>query len=73
MFLCFRVIQGIAGAGVFAIIGGTLSDLWLPKERAHAMSCFAATTLIGPVIGPVFGSLIAARLQWFAPLNSTLI
>jgi MFS family permease len=65
MFLFFRVIQALSGAGAFAIVGGSLSDLWIPEERAQAMSFFAATTLIGPCFGPVLGSLVADNLNWY--------
>lgn len=65
MFLCFRVFSGLGGAGAFAIVGGSLADLWSPAERAQAMSFFAATTLAGPCIGPVLGSLIVGHLSWY--------
>jgi MFS family permease len=70
MFLFFRIISALSGAGVFAIVGGSLSDLYVPEERAQAMSFFAATTLIGPCFGPVLGSLIADNLYWYKVLNS---
>lgn len=64
MFLVFRIISALSGAGAFSVVGGSLSDLWLPEERAPSMSFFAATTLIGPCFGPVLGSLIVANLNW---------
>ena len=67
MFISFRVISALAGAGVFTIVGGTLSDLFIPEERSQSMSFFAATTIMGPCIGPVFGSLIADNFNWYAP------
>src|SRR5271170_5862269 len=65
MFLVFRIISALSGAGTFAVVGGSLSDMWIPEERAQAMSFFAATTLIGPCFGPVLGSLIADNLNWY--------
>ena len=65
MFLCFRVISGLSGAGAFAIVGGSLADLWIPEERASAMSFFAATTLAGPCMGPVLGGIIVEHLNWY--------
>src|SRR5277367_165445 len=65
MFISFRVISALAGAGVFTIVGGSLSDLFIPEERAQSMSFFAATTVMGPCLGPVFGSLIADNLNWY--------
>lgn len=65
MFISFRVISALAGAGVFTIVGGSLSDLFIPEERATSMSFFAATVIMGPCIGPVFGSLIADNLNWY--------
>lgn len=65
MFISFRVVSALAGAGVFMIVGGSLSDMFIPEEKAHSMSFFAATVIMGPCIGPVFGSLIADNLNWY--------
>jgi MFS family permease len=73
MFLVLRTMSGLAGAGAFAIVGGSLADLWTPKERAQAMSFFAATTLAGPCMGPVLGSLIVDHLHWYGNTSYRLI
>jgi MFS family permease len=64
MFLICRTISGLSGVGAYTIPGGTLSDLWTPAERGQSLSFFAATSLLGPCLGPVLGSLIVENIAW---------
>lgn len=49
MFLAFRFIAGCVAASPMTIGGGTVADLYEPKERGRAMALFGAGPLLGPV------------------------
>ncbi|KAI9691750.1 MAG: Cercosporin MFS transporter ctb4 [Bathelium mastoideum] len=63
--LVFRFLQGVAGSAPSSIIGGALADIWSPRERGFAVPCVAAFLMIGPVLGPIVGSVIVqSPLGW---------
>lgn len=63
--LVFRFLQGVASAGPPAIVGGYLADFFGPVERGLAVAVFAATTMIGPILGPIVGGFVVqSDLGW---------
>ena len=63
--LIFRFLGGVASSGSPAIVGGYLADFLRPVERGVAIAIFAATTLIGPSVGVIVGSIILqSSLGW---------
>ncbi|KAI4152113.1 MAG: hypothetical protein LQ340_003098 [Diploschistes diacapsis] len=44
--------------------GGTLSDMFVPSERAGVYGYYLMGPLLGPAIGPLFGGLINEFLSW---------
>ncbi|CVK19429.1 MFS transporter [Sporomusa sphaeroides] len=60
-----RLVQGI-GAGMIAPVTMALISMLFPltKERAKAMSLFAAVQMLSNVLGPILGGVIAATLGW---------
>lgn len=56
--LVCRLIDGLAFSAPMCLIGGSLADIWHPKERGLAMSVFSAAPFLGPVTGPIFGGLL---------------
>ncbi|GKT47433.1 citrinin biosynthesis cluster MFS transporter mrr1 [Colletotrichum spaethianum] len=70
----FRFLQGTFGAAPSAILSGTLADIWTPKQRGFAMPCTGTFLMIGPVIGPMVGSVIVkSPLGWRWIFNITAI
>ncbi|KAH7115833.1 major facilitator superfamily domain-containing protein [Dendryphion nanum] len=63
-FLVFRFICGIAAASPMSIGGGTVADIYPPKERGKAMALFGLGPLLGPIIGPVIGGFVTQNLGW---------
>ena len=60
-----RFLQGVASSGPPAIVGGYLADFFGPVERGLAVAVFAATTLVGPILGPIIGGFITdSYLGW---------
>ncbi|KAK2773755.1 MFS multidrug transporter [Colletotrichum kahawae] len=69
-----RFLQGVFGAAPSAILSGTLADIWTPKQRGFAMPCTGTFLMIGPVIGPMTGSVIVhSSLGWRWIFNFTAI
>jgi MFS family permease len=56
--LLWRSVGGVASSGSPAIVGGYLADFLRPVERGVAVAIFAATTLIGPSVGAIVGSVL---------------
>ena len=50
-FLVCRFLAGAAGSPVLAVGGGTNADLFPPKVRALATSCFLMAPFLGPALG----------------------
>ncbi|KAK1531569.1 MFS transporter [Colletotrichum paranaense] len=71
----FRFLQGVFGAAPSAILSGTLADIWTPKQRGFAMPCTGTFLMIGPVLGPMIGSVIVKSplLGWRWIFNITAI
>ncbi|TEA13322.1 Citrinin biosynthesis cluster MFS transporter mrr1 [Colletotrichum sidae] len=69
-----RFLQGVFGAAPSAILSGTLADIWTPKQRGFAMPCTGTFLMIGPVIGPMTGSVIVqSSFGWRGIFNFTAI
>jgi MFS family permease len=63
--LIYRLLGGVAASGSPAIVGGYMADFLRPVERGVAIAIFAATTLIGPCVGNIAGSiLLQSSLGW---------
>ncbi|SCU85788.1 LADA_0D09670g1_1 [Lachancea dasiensis] len=62
--LAFRFLDGLFFSAPMCLIGGSLSDMWTNDERGIAMSLFSAAPFIGPVMGPIVGSLLSVNCGW---------
>ncbi|KAJ6129062.1 Major facilitator superfamily domain general substrate transporter [Penicillium capsulatum] len=58
--LVSRFMVGVFGCSPLACMGGAMADIWNPLDRAVAIAMFAASTFLGPVMGPIDR---AARLR----------
>src|SRR5487761_2617974 len=64
MLILFRVLQG-AVAGPMIPLSQALLLSSYPKERAgSALSMWAITTLVAPVVGPLLGGWITDNISW---------
>lgn len=59
-----RGIAGFFGSVGIANGGGTISDMFLPSERAGVFGWYLLGPLLGPTLGPLFGGIIVQRLGW---------
>lgn len=49
--IVFRCLAGFCGAAPLVVSGGTISDMWTPKEKTWAFPIFAIVGFGGPVLG----------------------
>ncbi|KAF2647648.1 MFS general substrate transporter [Lophiostoma macrostomum CBS 122681] len=59
-----RSISGFFGSIGIANGGGTISDMFIPSERAGVFGWYLLGPLLGPTLGPLFGGIIVQRLGW---------
>ncbi|VEU22363.1 DEKNAAC103608 [Brettanomyces naardenensis] len=59
--LVLRFFAALTSSGAFAICGGTIGDIWAPKDSGLAMALFCLAPMMGPVIGPIIGGFVAER------------
>ncbi|KAK1979539.1 LOW QUALITY PROTEIN: major facilitator superfamily transporter [Colletotrichum cereale] len=68
MLVVFRTLTGGAAASVQAVGGGTIADIWEPKNRGRAMGIY----YLGPICGPGLAPIIRGVLTQFLGWRSTL-
>ncbi|EOD45313.1 putative mfs multidrug transporter protein [Neofusicoccum parvum UCRNP2] len=61
--LAFRFLSGIGGA--------VMGEMFTPLERGQAVSIYSIAPLLGPVVGPVCGGLLAQHASGAACLRET--
>lgn len=64
VLVLFRFLSGCAGSCPLTLGGGTIADVMEPEKRGRAMSVVAFGSVGGPILGPVFGGIIAERVGW---------
>lgn len=62
--IAVRTIAGFFGSVAIANGGGTISDMFVPSERARMFGWYLLGPLLGPTLGPLFGGIIIQRLGW---------
>lgn len=65
--LVFRLLDGLALSAPMTLIGGSLADMWINKERGTLMLFFSAAPFLGPCLGPLIGGFIGD----YFPLHET--
>ena len=61
--LVTRFFCGFFGVAPLTNSTGVIADLWDPVNRGIATSVFASSVFLGPVLGPVVGSLWVSSLS----------
>ncbi|KAJ2901402.1 hypothetical protein MKZ38_001884 [Zalerion maritima] len=59
-----RAVQAFGAAAAVAMGAGSVADVTPPAKRATAMSYFLLGPQCGPILGPVFGGLLAGEAHW---------
>jgi multidrug resistance protein len=59
-----RFLDGLAGSAFLAVSGGTVGDLFSPRELQAPMTMFSIAPFAGPSIGPLIGGFINSFAYW---------
>ncbi|KAI9505383.1 major facilitator superfamily domain-containing protein [Coemansia spiralis] len=59
-----RALQGVGGAGLFALVFIIISDVTSEEERPAYLGVLGAVWTIASVIGPVLGGVFAEKVSW---------
>lgn len=62
--IAFRMLQGIAGAMIFATAVAILTSVFPPQERGRALGVNAAAVYTGLSLGPVLGGVLNHNFGW---------
>ncbi|TVR98496.1 MAG: DHA2 family efflux MFS transporter permease subunit [Trueperaceae bacterium] len=65
--IVFRALQGIGGAGLFAMAFIVISDLYPPRERGKYLGLIGAVFAIASVLGPWLGGLLTDHAGGIVP------
>ncbi len=60
----FRLLQGVAGAGLVPSAQAILVNAYPAEERGRAMAIFGVGAMIGPIMGPTLGGYLTEVLNW---------
>jgi EmrB/QacA subfamily drug resistance transporter len=60
----FRVLQGVGGGMMTPVGSAMLFRAFPPAERAKAAAFLSIPTLLGPMLGPVFGGWLIDSIGW---------
>jgi EmrB/QacA subfamily drug resistance transporter len=64
MLILFRGLQGIGGGGLLAMTFTILGDILSPRERPQYMGYFTGVFAASSVIGPLVGGFFVDHLSW---------
>jgi DHA2 family multidrug resistance protein len=60
----FRLLQGVAGAGMMPLSQAALLDIWSAEMMPNIMSIWSAMIMVGPLLGPTLGGFLTEHLNW---------
>ncbi|GAA5823404.1 hypothetical protein JCM5353_002135 [Sporobolomyces roseus] len=63
LLIC-RFLAGAGGAAFLSVAGGSVADVFRPAHIGSPMTCFSASTFLGPVAGPVLSGFINQHANW---------
>ncbi|WP_293680437.1 DHA2 family efflux MFS transporter permease subunit [uncultured Phenylobacterium sp.] len=60
----FRVLQGLAGAGLMPLSQATMLDIFPMVMIPRVMSIWSSAVILGPIAGPTLGGWITEEIDW---------
>lgn len=64
MFVAFRLIQGVAGAGGIVISRSVATDRYSGRELAKMLAVIGAINGVAPVAAPIVGGVLTEPIGW---------
>ncbi|MDR1971638.1 MAG: DHA2 family efflux MFS transporter permease subunit [Treponema sp.] len=64
MLIIFRIIQGICAGFIVTLVSALCAHIAGQDRMGRMMSTIGIPTVLGPILGPVFGALIVQFLSW---------
>lgn len=64
MFVAFRLIQGVAGAGGIVISRSVATDRYSGRELAKMLAVIGAINGVAPVAAPIVGGVLTESIGW---------
>ncbi|CDH11781.1 related to synaptic vesicle transporter SVOP and related transporters (major facilitator superfamily) [Zygosaccharomyces bailii ISA1307] len=58
-----RLLGGLSQAGGSVTLG-VVADMWEPQDHGYAIAFVVLASVLGAVIGPIFGGLMEEHLSW---------
>jgi multidrug resistance protein len=62
--IVLRAVQGSVTGSCIAITQGMVADVFAPSERGQALGLYFVPLLLGPIISPVIGGVLADKVSW---------
>ena len=62
--VAFRVLQGLAGAGLMPLSQSVMLDVYPMTMIPRVMSIWSAAVIMGPIAGPTLGGWITEHVDW---------
>ena len=60
----FRFFAGFSGGPTVANAGGSITDLWYPRERSAPFAVYVVACYCGPVLGPLVAGALTQYASW---------
>ncbi len=64
MLIFFRVIQGVVAGPLIPLSQSLLLSNYPPAKRSIALSLWAMTIIVAPILGPILGGWISDNYHW---------
>ena len=64
MLVACRIGQGLCGGPLMPLSQTLLMRIFPPEQRNQAMALWAMTTVVAPILGPIFGGSISDAWSW---------
>jgi EmrB/QacA subfamily drug resistance transporter len=64
VLIAARMVQGVGGGGIFALVYIVLADISSPADRARTLSVASAIWGVASVLGPTLGAFIVTYFSW---------
>ncbi|MBP2167992.1 DHA2 family multidrug resistance protein [Erwinia toletana] len=64
MLIFFRVIQGVVAGPLIPLSQSLLLNNYPPAKRSVALSLWAMTIIVAPILGPILGGWISDNYHW---------